>query len=646
VVATESVQTLVRHIRRLAASGSEGASDCALVQRFALQRDELAFEALVRRHGPMVLGVCRRILRVEHDAEDAFQATFLVLARKAAFLRRQESVGNWLYGVATRVALRSRTDAARRRQRERDGSGKQPADPLTELTVREAQQILDEEIQQLPAKYRATLVLCCLEGLARDEAAQQLQCPEATLKSRLERARALLRTRLARRGLTLPAALVGTLLTDRVGQAVAPALLAKTTVQAVTASTPHALDGSVSAAVVALAEGASYSAWKTKLLLAVLLIALSSLGAGFAVWQDSGAPQSTNETGDPGSKREAAVPAPAASASPLPREAAPPLRALSRTPASLMTWKPRATLPGQKRPVRALEFTPEGAYLVSAGDEGRVRVWDVAQAKERLTLHAPQEVPISALVLTDGGTVVTAGRQDGVMLRWDLREGATPATLSQDRNQPIRALRGSGGNLLWMRGDGVVARREGSTIPGRPGEVDCVAMSPDGRQAAWGMHDGSVRLWDTAAKKERGHFPVHRHQVWCVTFAPDGRTLASADHFGAVAVWNAADGQQRMLGQDCKGGSHVLALAFSADAGVIASAGLNRQIQLWDTTTGQKLAELGERQDVQALAFSPCGRFLAAAGFDGTIRIWASVPPASLPPDRPDQRRQSGGSVK
>src|SRR5262249_26441157 len=138
--------------------------------------------------------------------------TFLVLARKAARLRQQESVGNWLYGVATRLALRARMEAARRRDREGQATAKAGPDPLADLTVREAQQILDEELTRLPVRYRAALVLCHLEGLARDEAAQQLGCPSATLKSRLERARALLRKRLGRRGLTLPAALLASLL--------------------------------------------------------------------------------------------------------------------------------------------------------------------------------------------------------------------------------------------------------------------------------------------------------------------------------------------------------------------------------------------------------------------------------------------------
>jgi RNA polymerase sigma factor (sigma-70 family) len=204
-------------LRRLAARRVDPPPDGELMQHFSTDRDAAAFEALVLRHGPMVLHVCRRILRDEHAAEDAFQATFLVLARKAATLGRQESVGNWLYGVASRVSLRARVEAARRRDRERRTTTRGGRDPLGELTVREAQQILDEELSGLPARYRAPLVLCCLEGMARDEAAQQMGCRLATLKSRLERARALLHRRLARRGLILPGALLGSLLAEGPG---------------------------------------------------------------------------------------------------------------------------------------------------------------------------------------------------------------------------------------------------------------------------------------------------------------------------------------------------------------------------------------------------------------------------------------------
>src|SRR6516164_6976669 len=218
---------LTRYLRNLAASTkTRDASDHELMEQFITGRDDAAITTLVRRHGPMVYNVCRRVLRNEHDAEDAFQATFLVFARKAHTLRSQESVGNWLYGVAYRTALKARTAAARRSRQEAAAPVRRVAEPLAELTVHEAQTIVDQELARLPDKYRAPLVLCCLEGMTRDEAAQQLGWSPRLLKSRLEQARELLRNRLVRRGTTLTAGLFAAGLLGSTAQAsLAPALV-------------------------------------------------------------------------------------------------------------------------------------------------------------------------------------------------------------------------------------------------------------------------------------------------------------------------------------------------------------------------------------------------------------------------------------
>lgn len=201
-------------------------TDRELLARLASDRDEAAIEALVRRHGSMVLGVCLRVLRHRDDAEDAFQATFLALIRTAGSLRPRESVGGWLHRVAYRVAQKARIAAARRRKYEDNVTHQQTADPVDELTVREAREVLDEELARLPDKFRVPLVLCYLEGLTRDEAARRLGWSESTLKSRLEQARDKLGARLSARGLTLPAALVASLLSGTaVRAAVTPALI-------------------------------------------------------------------------------------------------------------------------------------------------------------------------------------------------------------------------------------------------------------------------------------------------------------------------------------------------------------------------------------------------------------------------------------
>jgi RNA polymerase sigma factor (sigma-70 family) len=179
------------------------ADDRRLLHQFALERDEAAFAALVRRHGPMVFSVCRRHLGNLHDAEDAFQATFLILSRKAATLRQPDLLANWLYGVAYRVATKARGRAEQRQAREKQLGTRSRADSYGDSPGWELRAVLDEELQRLPDKYRAPLVLCYLEGKTNAEAAHELGWPAGSMSSRLARGRALLRERLTHLGLVL-----------------------------------------------------------------------------------------------------------------------------------------------------------------------------------------------------------------------------------------------------------------------------------------------------------------------------------------------------------------------------------------------------------------------------------------------------------
>jgi len=180
----------------------QGAADAELLRGFVHAADESAFEALVRRHGPMVLAVCRRVLRNGADAEDCFQATFLVLARKANAIHNQQSLASWLYKVAYRIALRARANRAQRVARESQLRSEQNA-ISPDQGVRDLTYLVDEEVQRLPEKYRTPVLLCYLQGQTNEEAARQMRCPTGTVKVRLLRARELLRKRLTRRGLGL-----------------------------------------------------------------------------------------------------------------------------------------------------------------------------------------------------------------------------------------------------------------------------------------------------------------------------------------------------------------------------------------------------------------------------------------------------------
>jgi len=209
-----------------------GLTDAQLLDRFATRADEgaeLAFAALVERHGPMVFRVCRGVLRDRHDAEDAFQATFLLLARKAGAIRRRESVGSWLYGVACRVASCARAGAARRRRHERQHAAARP-EAVEGVLGDDLEGVLNDEIHRLPEPYRAAVVLCYLENLSCDEAALRLRCPVGTVKSRLARGRERLQTRLARRGLAPTAGMLTAVLGAKTDAAV-PSALAEAAVQ-------------------------------------------------------------------------------------------------------------------------------------------------------------------------------------------------------------------------------------------------------------------------------------------------------------------------------------------------------------------------------------------------------------------------------
>src|SRR5438093_2604153 len=216
------------------AAKEEESRDAQLLKRFAAERDERAFAALVQRHGPMVLGVCRRVLQDAHAAEDAFQATFLVLVRRARSIARPELLGNWLYGVAYRTAVRAKQNAARRSAHERQAAPMLAAEPTEEVAWQELKVVLDEELSRLPEKYRSPLVLCYLEGRTNEEAARQLGCPAGSMSGRLAKGRELLRKRLTRRGLLLSAGLLATLLSPpRVSAAVSLALAGSTVQSAV-----------------------------------------------------------------------------------------------------------------------------------------------------------------------------------------------------------------------------------------------------------------------------------------------------------------------------------------------------------------------------------------------------------------------------
>jgi RNA polymerase sigma factor (sigma-70 family) len=288
-VAIAQVHSVIQHLRRtVLRQDGAGRSDGELLASFIDQNDEAAFAILVRRHAPMVLGVCRRLVGNHHDAEDAFQATFLVLARKASSVRPRERVANFLHGVAYRTALRARSMAARRQQREQQVTEMPEPAVVPRDYWHDIQPLIDRELNGLPEHYRLPILLCDLEGKTIKEAMEQLGWPQGTVAGRLARGRKLLAKRLANRGVALSAGALAAVVAPNMAVAGVPTSLESSTVKTATliASGQATAVGVVSARVAALTEGVMKSMMLTKLKKAMMLglavLCLCGLGiAGF-----------------------------------------------------------------------------------------------------------------------------------------------------------------------------------------------------------------------------------------------------------------------------------------------------------------------------------------------------------------------------
>ena len=429
---TTQAGVVLRHIRGLRQAGAaHRLSDRQLLDRFMARHEEAAFEALLKRHGAMVQGVCRRVLHNAHDAEDAFQATFLVLARRAATISRRESVGGWLYRVAYNTALKAQASAAARRRREQRPDERSADDPLAEVTGRELLTALDEELQRLPETYRAPLVLCYLEGLTRDESAGRLGFSQGTLQRRLEEGRERLRKRLERRGLALSAALLAA---GVGGTAVSPSVAASTTRSALLVASGQT--AGVGARILGLASGALRpAAGPRKVVGAILLAAtLTAVAAGLLALR---APVTAG--GDP-----APAPAAAPAADKHGRDAAP-------------AEPPKTTLVGRVvdaagKPVAGAEVAAVAHALGSGADNGLpytmsdssgvgIQTLDRARAdgEGRFRLKMPPSL----------GEITLMGTAAGHAVGWEpveIKDGPAEAVLRLPAEESVR------GRLVDLQG--------------------------------------------------------------------------------------------------------------------------------------------------------------------------------------------------
>jgi RNA polymerase sigma factor (sigma-70 family) len=590
-MATRPLSDLVQHLRGAVLPVRNVMTDGEILAAVIQRGDEAALATLVHRHGPMVWGVCRRVLADHHDAEDAFQATFLVLIRKAVTIRDRSKVAHWLHGVAHQTALKARAVAARRKSRERQVlEMPQPAVAQQDLWD-DLRPILDQELSRLPEKYGTVIVLCDLEGKTRKEVAQQLGWPEGTTNSRLARARMMLAQRLARHGLPVSGGALTALMACNTARATVPPSLESLTIKAATlVAVGQAMPpGLVSAKVASLTEGvlkamlvAKLKVWTLVVVVAAVLVVGSRLALGERALEASAPPTPV----DGAAKQQPKADPP----EPCPQDGGP---------------KARATIPCGGGAIYSLSLSPDGKTLATLCAHQKVKLWDLTTGKKRADLD---------------GTVVVVFSPNGKTLAWTGAAGTA----------------GAGTVKLWD----VAGAEERATLEAHiAGGCFAVAFSPDSTTlASVGFLDQTIKLWDVATGKEKKTLTSQAaQQLRCLAFSPNGRILAAAgagtgvvaDGPVAIQLWDVATGRERATLEGHRG--NVCSLAFSPDGKTLASGGgyqglapkEHGDVKLWEVATGKERASFtGHTDEVNSVAFSPDGRTLVSGSLDNTLRLW------------------------
>jgi RNA polymerase sigma factor (sigma-70 family) len=609
------------YLRRLATPAVRvGACDAELLGQFVRRHDESAFAALVQRHGPGVLGVCRRILANEADAEDAFQAVFVVLARRAAAVARRESVGSFLYGVAVRIALRARADRTSRLCHERQATVPTSAEPTPEVVWNELRPILDEEVSRLPAKYREPLRLCYFDGRSYDEAARELRCSRGTIASRLSRAREQLRKRLSARGVAPGAALLATVLAAHAAPAAVPARLLTDVLR--TVGVAGAPAGAIAPRVRQWAEAAMRPATSGKIKVVVVLLVATVVPAvaGITVFGRPG------DAAPPQGVAEATPPAP------VPTKGNP-------------TWQLSARLGSLGWPQGSCQFAPDGRTLLTLGADRVVKLWDTESWKLRGSFDVGKRfgarsfgyMPFApdSRIVSVWGSVPDPARPGKWVPELSVFETATGKELTRlPGKYGLHCPDGSA--LLTWRDDTLTLwdphtfRKKFDLKAETPLHGEGVAFSNDGSLVCAPARGGKAYVWETATGKETvrlvGYFPV---------FAPDGKSVATCLPGGSVKLWDVATGRERAAWSPrgkadlrpvfSPEGRHLLMLAnaaftLQADGSTQINQGgpLSKfpihpvDLRLCDAVSGAELARLpGMTRFDPPARFSPDGKTVA-----------------------------------
>jgi RNA polymerase sigma factor (sigma-70 family) len=569
----------------------------------------------------VVRGLCRRLLGDPGLAVDAFQATFLVLARRAASIRRRASVGSWLYGVARRVAHKARRGDARRRRHERRAAEGRPRQSAPDEGWAEMLAVLDEELARLPERARAPLLLCYLQGHTQDEAARYLGWSVGTLRRRLAWGRDLLRLRLTRRGATLSAGLFAAFLAPRAATAAVPDGLAATTARAAA----EFAAGTASATAAASLARSALSAVLPRPLKAVALVLLA-LGAVTAAGGRAYRAADDNPAGPPARAPEGR---PAAGA-PLGDRLGDPLP----EGALVRFGSTRFRHPGG---IYSADLSPDGKLIATEGGDHALRLIDATTGRVRLTLRRPQ-LPgghndgMRVLAFSpDGKSLLVAGTEGVCLLdpttgketrRLADARGETRGVAFSPDGKQVAVAQGGGATFY----DAATGKEQRRAPPAGKWIAWWLAYAPDGRSIALpGATETMIRLCDPATGKDVRSFS-NGPQVLCVAFAPDGKTLAAAGKDNVVRLWDVATGKQTCAipeGQAEPGRDHLSALAFSPEGKVLAIAASDASILLWSPAAGKALGRLrGHTWMITGLAFGRDGKALFSWGYDGTVRRW------------------------